>query len=327
MITVQPTNEVVSLLGIVTFAVGATSNTTLYYQWYKDGSPILFANSSTYSILNVLGSSVGTYAVKVTNAGGSIMSSPATLSLTPVPGISTPPASQTVTQGQTASFSVVASGSMPLVYQWKLNGVAIVGATNSSLILTNVQGSQAGYYTVLVTNASGSAIGGPASLTVHVPASIATQPQSQNVLYGQSTELLVVPNGSSPLSYQWRLNGVALLGATNSALALTHIKSGQAGNYTVDLSNPWGAVTSDVATLTVTNPPSLLSLPPTSGTSGQGFTFQVSLPGGSTYIILASTNLREWTPIYTNVSVADTISFTDPTAGNYQRRFYRTLVP
>ena len=82
------------------------------------------------------------------------------------PTITTQPANQTVNVGGTASFSVTASGAQPLSYQWNFNGTNIAGATNTSLMLTNVQFSQAGNYTVLVTNAYGTVLSSNAVLTV-----------------------------------------------------------------------------------------------------------------------------------------------------------------
>jgi hypothetical protein len=82
------------------------------------------------------------------------------------PSITTQPTNQTVVVGGTASFSVTASGTSPLSYQWSFNTTNIVGATNSLLVLTNVQLSQAGNYAVLVTNLYGSILSSNVVLTV-----------------------------------------------------------------------------------------------------------------------------------------------------------------
>jgi uncharacterized repeat protein (TIGR01451 family) len=79
------------------------------------------------------------------------------------------PTDQTVFVGGSATFSVTAGGTPPLSYQWNFNGTNIVGATNTSLTLTNVQLNQAGNYAVLVTNASGSILSSNAVLTVNLP--------------------------------------------------------------------------------------------------------------------------------------------------------------
>ncbi len=82
------------------------------------------------------------------------------------PAILTPPQSQTVECSSNASFSVTATGLAPLTYGWSFGSNSIPGATNTLLTLTNVGFAQAGNYSVIVTNAYGSATGGPAMLTV-----------------------------------------------------------------------------------------------------------------------------------------------------------------
>ncbi|HZL79849.1 MAG TPA: LamG-like jellyroll fold domain-containing protein [Candidatus Limnocylindrales bacterium] len=86
---------------------------------------------------------------------------------TPVPpSITSQPTNQTVFAGQTASFSVSASGTPPLSYQWRFNTTNIVGATNTTLILPNAQLTNAGNYTVLVSNVVNSILSSNALLTV-----------------------------------------------------------------------------------------------------------------------------------------------------------------
>src|SRR5271170_5189237 len=119
----------------------------------------------------------------------------ATLTVTaaPVaPSITTQPASQTVTAGQTASFSVVATGTSTLTYQWKKNGTAISGATATSYTTPATAASDNGTsFTVAVTNSVGSATSNAATLTVNVPPAITTQPVSQTVTAGHTVTFSV----------------------------------------------------------------------------------------------------------------------------------------
>src|SRR5208282_4505705 len=94
--------------------------------------------------------------VVVTNAAGSITSSVATLTVLVPPTIAAPPQSLTVTQGQNAAFSVTPAGTAPFAYQWLFNGGAISAATTSGYTVANAQSTNAGSYTVVVTNAAGS---------------------------------------------------------------------------------------------------------------------------------------------------------------------------
>jgi glucose/arabinose dehydrogenase len=83
------------------------------------------------------------------------------------PAITTQPAPETVAAGQPATFSVTASGTPPLSYQWQRNGTNIPGATSASYTLPAVQASDSGaQFAVVVTNAGGSVTSSPATLTV-----------------------------------------------------------------------------------------------------------------------------------------------------------------
>ena len=85
------------------------------------------------------------------------------------PAITTQPANQTVSTGAGVMFTVGATGSNPLGYQWRFNGTNLAGTTNPSLSLTNVQAPSAGTYDVVVSNAAGLATSAAATLAVSLP--------------------------------------------------------------------------------------------------------------------------------------------------------------
>ena len=100
------------------------------------------------------------------------------------------------------------------------------------------------------------------------------------------------------------------------------MQAGAVGNFTVVLKNNWGSTTSSVAALNlITNRPTIQA-PSTPASSGS-FGFQLSVPVGATYVVLASTDLVNWSPIYTNVSESTTVTFADAEAANYPKRFYK----
>jgi uncharacterized repeat protein (TIGR02543 family) len=175
----------------------------------------------------------------------------ATVTTVSPPTITSQPASQTVNPGASAIFSVVASGATPLSYQWRFNGVNISGATSSSYTKSNVQATNAGNYSVVVNNAYGSATSANAVLTVNTPPVITAQPQSQTVIAGSSATFTVTATGSTPLAYQWRLNGTNLPGATSSICTRVNAQPADAGAFTVVVTNVLGSVTSSPAGLTV----------------------------------------------------------------------------
>src|SRR6267143_417660 len=124
-IAAQPTSQTVTSGQAATFTVVAAGTAPLTYQWQKNATVIAGATSSTYTTPSTTASDNGSqFRVVVGNTLGNVTSSIATLSVNAaavVPSITTPPASQTVTAGQAATFSVVAAGTAPLTYQWKKN--------------------------------------------------------------------------------------------------------------------------------------------------------------------------------------------------------------
>src|SRR5207247_383642 len=122
--------------------------------------------------------------------------------------ITTQPANQTVTTGQTATFSVVASGTAPLSYQWQKNGANISGATSSSYTTPATATSDSGStFRAVITNSAGTTNSNAATLTVNAAAvgpAVTTQPANQTVTTGQTATFSVVASGTAPLSYQWQ---------------------------------------------------------------------------------------------------------------------------
>jgi hypothetical protein len=173
------------------------------------------------------------------------------------PLILTPPLSQTVGAGSNVQFTVVVAliGSPAPSYQWLFNGADVIsGATNSDLHLANLQLSQSGIYSVVVSNAFGAVTSSPAALTViGIPPTIARPPVDQTAGIGASADFTVSAAGSPPLSYQWLFHGYPLADAGSSDLYLANLQPSQSGTYTVVVTNTFGAITSSPATLTVTS--------------------------------------------------------------------------
>ena len=189
------------------------------------------------------------------------------------PSITIEPVSQTVTTGQTATFTVVAAGTAPLSYQWRKSGTAISGATASTYTTPATTSADNGsQFTVVVSNTAGSVTSNAATLTVSAAAvapSITTQPASQTVTVGQTATFTVVAAGTAPLSYQWRKSGTAISGATAPTYTTPATTSADNGSqFTVVVSNVAGSATSNAATLTV-NPAPSLQITTTSLPSGQ----------------------------------------------------------
>lgn len=177
------------------------------------------------------------------------------------PVIVAPPRDQTLVLGSTATFSVTATGTPPLSYQWRahLNTTIftnIPGGTEATLVLTNVQPTSQ-RFGVEICNAEGCVTSTLARLVVLLPLVITSQPVSQQAVVGDAVNLSITVTGTPPVAYQWHWNGAPLAGRTASNVVLANVQFTNAGAYSVIVSNPVGSVTSQVATISVA-PPSLL---------------------------------------------------------------------
>lgn len=155
----------------VTFSVVATSATPLIYQWKKDGLGISGATASSLTLSGVKESDTGSYSVTVSNSFGFAQSNTALLTVIPVvivtaPAITTQPVDQTVLAGAGASFTVTATGTAPLSYQWRRNGATIAGATTATYSIPSVQAPAVGSYDVVVSNSAGAATSNIARLAI-----------------------------------------------------------------------------------------------------------------------------------------------------------------
>ena len=280
VIVQQPTNQTVMQGSNVVFGVIATGTSPLSYQWYLNGTILSGATNGSLTVANTQLSNDGSYSVTITNAAGGITSSNGMLTVVLPPAILLPPSSLPAIQGSNVAFNVTASSIMPVSYQWFFNGTnLLVGARNATLILTNIQPKNAGYYSVRVTNLAGSVTCSNAYLTVLVPPLILTPPASQVAVLGSNVILTVVATANWPLNYQWRFNGTNILRATNATLTLTNVQLVNAGSYSVVVSNMAGTVVSSPALLNVLFP--VVTVTPTNQmvVSGTSVSFHASVFG------------------------------------------------
>jgi len=167
-ISSQPTNLLIIVGDTASFSVAAGPQ-PLSYQWFYNTNTVLDGETnSTLVLTNVQLNRAGTYSVVVANGNGMTLSSNALLTVVPA-FITSQPISQTVAMGGTATFAVTAESTEPLSYQWFFNITNMIsGATNASLILTNVQADRVGLYSVRVSNTYGVVNSSNASLYLGV---------------------------------------------------------------------------------------------------------------------------------------------------------------
>ncbi len=261
-IVVPPQPVAVTAGQPASFTVLTTGAAPLSFQWYANGTPIANATAGSYTIAAAVASQNNSgYTVKVSNGMGSATSAPAailTVDTPAAPVITTQPQPVTAFVGQSATFTVAATGSPTLTYQWELNNVPIAGATAASYTLPSLTaGNSGGKYSVLVSNPVQKNIASnQVLLTVQaaVAPTIVTQPQSQSVLVNNAVTFSVVAGGTPPFTYQWQKGSAPISGATASTFTLPAVQSTDAGSYSVLVTNAAGTVTGGPALLTLAPP-------------------------------------------------------------------------
>ncbi|MGB9464968.1 MAG: immunoglobulin domain-containing protein [Candidatus Acidiferrum sp.] len=259
-IAAQPASQTVTAGQAATFSVMVNGTAPFSYQWLKNNANIGGATAASYTTpATIAGDSGAKFDVVVSNSAGSVTSAMAILTVdaaSVAPTITTQPANQAVTVGQTATFNVSATGTAPLSYQWQKSSANISGATSSSYTTpATASGDNGAKFDVIVSNSAGSQTSSMATLTVNAAAvapTITAQPANQSVAVGQTATFSVTATGTAPLSYQWQKNGTAIGGATSASYTTPATALADSGEqFSVTVSNVVGNMPSSTATLTV----------------------------------------------------------------------------
>jgi PKD repeat protein/pectin methylesterase-like acyl-CoA thioesterase len=316
-VTGVPTPVLQWQLGGTNLVDGATGN----------GSTISGSTSNTLTLTNAQTTDSGTYSLIASNSDGVATSSMMlTVSIVPVPPSITGPTDQTVIAGNNGMFTASVTGWPQPDIQWRENGTNIVGATGSSLILTNVQYTQNGFvYSLVASSSAGVVTSTNATLTVIVTPIVSVQPQSLVVTNTQSASFSVTSaNGVPAPTYQWYKGGSPISSganstATNATFTIASTQPSDTATYSVIVSNAAGTATSSNATLTVNSTMSA-ALTPTNGATRVCYDTPLYMAFDRTPVSSGSGKIKIF--ISTNsVTPVDTI---DTSLGNLQSRLIGT---
>jgi hypothetical protein len=293
-ISAQPTLVTQCAGTTANFAVTAAGQGALSYQWRKDGSTLAGETNSTLAVANIATLNAGQYSVVVSGGCGNVTSSNALLTVNPLTAISAQPTASTLCAGNTVNFSVTASGTGALTYQWMKDGIN-VGTNSASLSIVNSQAASAGTYTVDVTGTCGTVTSNSALLTVNPLTSITTQPVATSGCEGLNTTFSVVAAGTGALTYQWKFGGVNITGATDATYTISNTTAANNdGSYLVAVTGGCGVVNSNTVALSVFAQPT------------------ISVPTSTAYLCLNNTPVNI---THTTTNVTDIASITGLPAG------------
>ena len=297
----QPSNSI-NAGGTTTFCSGGSvvlsGNTSsgYTYSWARNGTTISGATTSSYTATQS-----GTYIRTVSNNGCSNTSNSVVVTVTGnlTPSITALGSTSFCTGGSVVLSTASATGNS---YVWQRNGTAISGATSSSYTAT-----QAGSYTVVVANGPCSGTSSAVSVTVSGSGTTPTITAQGSTSFCSGGNVILVTQQASGNTYQWRLNGNPINGATNYAYTAFWN-----GNMTVTVSNGSCTVTSAPVAIQVGTAPAatITASGATSFCSGGSVVLSGNTGNGYTY---------SWQRNGSTISGASASSYTATTAGNYTR--------
>jgi hypothetical protein len=263
VILAQPASTNLQIGAQLALAVQASGPSPLSYQWFLGTLALSGATNSTFQIAGVSSNHAGIYTVQISSSLETITSAPAQVVVAQMPlppAIVSHPQSAQLVLGASLSLSVSATGT-DLTYQWLKNDVAIPGAVNPAYSLSSFTSSDQGSYRVRVSNSLNSVTSNPAVISLVVPPSITVPPANTNLATGGTILLEVTASGTQPFTFAWFKNGSLLSGATNASLAIASATTNHSGSYQARVSNAANTAMSAPATVSVTNPPKIVTHP------------------------------------------------------------------
>jgi hypothetical protein len=343
-ISTQPANVTATAGNTATFTVTASGTPAPTYQWQSKVSGGTFADISgataaTYSFTAAAGDAGKIYRVVVQNTVSSVTSNEVTLTVNIQPVITLQPVSTAAKAGDTASFTVGASGSPAPTFQWQVKPAGgtfanISGATAATYSFTVAAADAGKQFQVIVSNVAGPVTSNVATFTLNTLPVIATQPANQAVATTAFATFSVVASGTPAPGYQWQWapagsssfvnipSGTGSTSVTTSYTTAAAVVGDNGRRYRVLVSNSVGTVTSSFATLSVGTAPTISGSVASKTVNASATTsFTVSVSGDPTPTV-------QWqsapnTGAFSNVAGATALTYVTPAtvAADDGRRF------
>src|SRR3989339_27601 len=259
-ITTPPMSMIKCAGNSATLTVEANGSQPLSYQWKKNGTIISGETSNLLNFISLQLTDEAGYVCVVTNAYGNATTDTAFVRVAAdVPVITTHPSGIFICEGDSAYFSIGATGDY-LGFQWLKNGSNITNGFGSFYVLYNATTSNSGQYSCQVSNACGSVTSTTANLTVNLPPAITVQPTNQVVCLGSNAQFTITTSGTN-VNYQWKKDGSNISGANLAYLSIPGVTVNDEAAYSCVVWNNCDTVTSSAAVLTTNSLPSITAQP------------------------------------------------------------------
>jgi hypothetical protein len=272
------------------------------------GFPVSGATGPTWTFTP---SSLGSYTVYVQvtdNAGFTVNSNFATVTVNPVPSVTISPSSVVMDVGQSQLFtSNVTGGTSPYSYQWYLNGGQIAGANSSSWVFTPPsEGSYIQIYVRVTDSVGVQAISNTTTVTVNSRPSVSISPSSVVMDVNQSQLFTsTVSGGTSPYSYQWYLNDAPVSGPTDANWTFISSSAGSYAVYVNATDNVGVQATSNIANITVKfHDVAVTNVASSKTVVGQGFSARINVTVANQGGYTETFNVT----VYANTTIIDTLT-------------------
>ena len=254
----QPVPEVVCKGQSAYFKVNISGSQPVFYQWLKnnnaltDGNNISGSETDSLSFTNTTASDSASYYCTVSNMCGNLNTNSVRLYPESIININSTTPDMTRCIGQSASFSVSASGGIPISYQWTQEGANVNGATNSIYTINNVSLADSAKYFCYLSNVCGDTFSLPAKLNVVDTSIIIIQnPDSVDECETKPATLSVIVSSAGPVAYQWLKEEKNINGATKSTYFIDSLRLDDADYYQCKISNKCKTVYTNLTTITV----------------------------------------------------------------------------
>lgn len=268
------------------------------FQWFKDGLPLVGETNSTLVLPNLDAlTHDGSYSVEVRNActvnpvPPVVPAQPFDLATIPplgIPSVVRSPDVDSICVGGALTYTASVSGGGTIAWQWRKDGVPIVGATGDSFVIASAMESDAGNYDVVATDECVSIASAIAALEVKIPPIVSVSPSDSAVLQGGAATFHVAASGTETLHFQWYHDAILIPGATSATLSLSAITPLDAGFYDCVVSNDCGEQTSATAALRMIDFAAPVSYPTGAGPAALAITDLAPADGAPDLVVANS---------------------------------------